>query len=297
MEASAQQLQIVQKLKSLANHAEWIESEALINSVLLEIASDPRKSIFPIEDDQQLEKLDSGQVKFGMRDYQELILSNGCPNSLLLLLCEDRNFLNRPDNNTIHEISYLWQVCRYPNRASIIKKMIEKGARIDEPDETGETSLHYAVRSRNFQAVKLLLYHGADANAKGEYDITPLHYATMDLYGFDVNIVHILLDFSADPNARLIDRPPHNYSPMTYALKSINPFEPDNGLLIVELLVEHGGSLTDAEDEIIRDHIQYIGDELIKAYTKGTIKRFRSHSEIQSILSDMVYDKYITPRS
>lgn len=41
--------------------------------------------------------------------------------------------------------------------------------------ETGDTAMHIACRNRNVEIVKLLVEHGANANARNAHGRTPLH--------------------------------------------------------------------------------------------------------------------------
>lgn len=83
---------------------------------------------------------------------------------------------------------------------NILFSLLQHGASINLRDSKGLTSLHYAVRRCNQNAVKLLAAKGADLNF-GEYStgITPIMEAAM--CGHE-NIFNILLDHGADINLR-----------------------------------------------------------------------------------------------
>lgn len=73
-------------------------------------------------------------------------------------------------------------------------------ARISNPegDYAGWTGLHTAAQSGNLEAVKLLLRHGADPNAREAGDNTyPLHWAAANRH---LGIVRALLDAGGDPH-------------------------------------------------------------------------------------------------
>jgi ankyrin repeat protein/8-oxo-dGTP pyrophosphatase MutT (NUDIX family) len=71
----------------------------------------------------------------------------------------------------------------------------------DIPDAEGRTPLHIAVASSP-EITKLLLQKGADGNARDGSQRTPLMGAALNASGTDqLDIVHALLEFHADPNA------------------------------------------------------------------------------------------------
>ncbi len=68
---------------------------------------------------------------------------------------------------------------------------------IDQRDYRGNTSLHHAIDGQSFEAVKLLLCHGANPNARDEFGQPALLSAILKE---DVNIAFLLLNHGADPN-------------------------------------------------------------------------------------------------
>lgn len=54
---------------------------------------------------------------------------------------------------------------------------VERMKAINEPDDTGNIALHYAVDSGDLTTVNLLLSYGADINHQGFFGETPLHHA------------------------------------------------------------------------------------------------------------------------
>ena len=61
------------------------------------------------------------------------------------------------------------------------------------------TPLFAALAGRHFQTAKLLYHNGTDMNVRGDDNQTALFFATC--YG-DLEMVQVLLDYKADPNAR-----------------------------------------------------------------------------------------------
>ena len=66
-----------------------------------------------------------------------------------------------------------------PDRCEVMALLLRYGARTDQRGLNDWTPLHYAVARRNLEAVKLLLAHGADPQARTRIDdcTTPLEDA------------------------------------------------------------------------------------------------------------------------
>lgn len=70
---------------------------------------------------------------------------------------------------------------------------------VNAQDDIGNTALHYAANEGKLEVAKELINKGANVNAKGSgNDWTPLHSA---VYGAHKDLVKLLLDKKADPNA------------------------------------------------------------------------------------------------
>lgn len=74
-------------------------------------------------------------------------------------------------------------------------------------DSIGYAPLHYAARYNRTEATKFLLKNGAETNAVGYYDWTPLHLAK------NAQITKMLIDSGANVNAKTLD----NRTPITQA--------------------------------------------------------------------------------
>lgn len=77
-----------------------------------------------------------------------------------------------------------------------VKRLIERGARIEGPSDTSWTALHYAATGPSTAAVQFLLARGAQINARSPNGSTPLMVAAR--YGAE-STVGLLLDKGADP--------------------------------------------------------------------------------------------------
>ncbi len=79
-------------------------------------------------------------------------------------------------------------------------------------DKYGKTMLHYAAEDNNLNLVTLLINNGANIEAKGDRNVTPLYCSARDGY---LEIARFLLDKSADANARAgIKVTAHDWTPL-----------------------------------------------------------------------------------
>lgn len=65
------------------------------------------------------------------------------------------------------------------DKYELIKQVIDMGASIDNPDNTGVRPLHIASGQQNRKVVKLLLAKKAEVNSRDNNHLTPLHYAVL----------------------------------------------------------------------------------------------------------------------
>jgi uncharacterized protein len=87
----------------------------------------------------------------------------------------------------------------YWSPLAFIEQLIEFGADVNYPDQTGFPSLIAALCSRSpdkLRIVELLLANGADVGQRGVNDWTPLHHAIVER---DAEAVRLLLAHGADP--------------------------------------------------------------------------------------------------
>ena len=70
--------------------------------------------------------------------------------------------------------------CSAPRLRVILSHIQRQGTetlKVDAKDSEGRTPLHYAAAAGNSSAMRILISHGADINARDKYDATVLHYA------------------------------------------------------------------------------------------------------------------------
>ncbi len=109
---------------------------------------------------------------------------------------------------------------------NVVKKLIEKGAKVYDKNNYGLTPLelannknnaeivnlfvcykdkhhytllHHAAKDNNANLVDLLLDRGSDVNAKGSFDNTPLYLAAINGH---LNVVEKLIEKGADVNTK-----------------------------------------------------------------------------------------------
>ncbi len=81
-----------------------------------------------------------------------------------------------------------------------VARLLKARPAVDEPDTTGTTALHWAVRGGHMEVVRRLLAAGANVKAANRYGVTALQLAATNA---DPTMVDVLLKAGADPNATL----------------------------------------------------------------------------------------------
>jgi ankyrin repeat protein len=79
----------------------------------------------------------------------------------------------------------------------MLEDAINNGADINDPDETGQTALHFAADKGCIDCLNLLLNAGANVNAIDQDGIGVLQTAV--IAGIDVEGVRVLMEAGADP--------------------------------------------------------------------------------------------------
>ncbi|MGB7191877.1 MAG: ankyrin repeat domain-containing protein [Collimonas pratensis] len=75
-----------------------------------------------------------------------------------------------------YAIGVLWRPVQQ-NDIEKTRTLIAAGANISDKDSLGNSVIHYAAAQGNVDMVVLLISKGADVNAKGLHEATPLHMA------------------------------------------------------------------------------------------------------------------------
>ncbi|KAB8234081.1 Ankyrin-2 [Aspergillus alliaceus] len=112
-----------------------------------------------------------------------------------------------------------------PNK-SLLPRLLNAGAPLDQRKHTGETVLHAAARQNNVDGIRQLLRAGATVDSSDRYIWTPLHLAAR--YGY-VDIVRILVEAGADINRQGF----HGWTALHFAVR-------ERHLKCEELLLEYG---------------------------------------------------------
>ncbi|XP_065842261.1 26S proteasome non-ATPase regulatory subunit 10-like [Oscarella lobularis] len=81
---------------------------------------------------------------------------------------------------------------------SLLKNSSSAVAMVNEQNEAGQTSLHYAASKGNCNIAEKLISHGADTNVRDRHKATPLHRAASRGHA---KLVEILLEHKSHVNA------------------------------------------------------------------------------------------------
>jgi hypothetical protein len=85
----------------------------------------------------------------------------------------------------------------YPGYLSYVKKLVEKGAKIDIKNKSGETPLFLACKNESYEIAKFLLKAGANVHARDRWGETYLHRAVAE---GDERMISLLMRHGANPN-------------------------------------------------------------------------------------------------
>jgi ankyrin repeat protein len=116
------------------------------------------------------------------------------------------------------------------NDIAAVKKLLRRGADIDEPDEVGNTPLMLATEGCQMEMIRLLIDEGADFSKKNRYGYNLLMQAAQK-GDSHMEVAQLLLDKSAD-----INEDSHAVTALMLAACGGH-----NGM--VRLLVDNGASL------------------------------------------------------
>ena len=94
------------------------------------------------------------------------------------------------------------------NGVRVAELLLERGVDVNTRRKGNFTPLHVACHFGKLEIVRLLLDHGADANAETEHGLKLLHQVSFGPYEFQedgIRIVELLLEHGADVNTRSND--------------------------------------------------------------------------------------------
>ncbi|MCW5921176.1 MAG: ankyrin repeat domain-containing protein [Saprospiraceae bacterium] len=90
-------------------------------------------------------------------------------------------------------------------RMKCLKLLFQAGAKLDSVNRGSEVPIHFAAADvGNAKLLRLLLEHGADANAQHRYFKRHILFEAVGAHGEPEATVKVLLDFGADPNATAV---------------------------------------------------------------------------------------------
>ena len=143
----------------------------------------------------------------------------------------------------------------------ILKALVSKGAKIDNPSSNGNTALHLAVSAGMFDAAAYLVEKGADVNARNDEGMSPLYINSSQ---GETRITQMLLKRGAQVNAVAGD----GYAPIHRAAESGN-------LEVIKVLVQYkaDAELASGYQERAIDIASRNGFEEIVNYFKATFKQ------------------------
>ena len=172
------------------------------------------------------------QVSFGMYECQdgvriaELLLTHGA----------EVDARNKDHWTPLH-------IACQNGKLEVVRLLLDHGAEVNAETDIGEKPLHkvsygkYRSQEDGVRVEELLLEHGADVNTRRNDYCTPLHAAS---YSGNVEIVRLLLDHGADPEANaegdMGSKPLHNVSCGDYRSQ-------EDGERVTLLLLERGADV------------------------------------------------------
>ena len=143
-----------------------------------------------------------------------------------------------------YEDTPLCEACRV-GTLDIVQWLLNHGADVNAQGNDGWTPLHRAVGDGHLQAFKMLIEHNADIHIQDAHGFSPLHMAAGPWGAWDAEIMEVLLDRGANPNAR--DN--NNSTPLHHSSWWIKgTYAKRQGTVEgTSLLLKHG-AIIDAED-------------------------------------------------
>lgn len=131
----------------------------------------------------------------------------------------------------------------------IVKLLLEKGAASNRVNKENDTLLHVAAEGRNLEIAELAISLNKESiglqNSRGD---TPLHSAFLGPRDISIEMIKLLLDNGADPNAKQTYSP--IMTPLRHAVERASNFKglenPELHREAIGMLIERGGDLLKA---------------------------------------------------
>ncbi len=189
-----------------------------------------------------------------------------------------------------------------------LKALLDKGADIDLPDPDGGTALILALLNYNWDAARFLIEAGADVNLWDIYGQTPLYVAvdmntlpigrrvelpTMDRSTGE-DIVRLLLERGANPNAQLKLRPRYRNIPndryrdpmIVWGTTPLLRAAKAGDVPLLRLLLQHGALANLANSQGVTPLMAAAGDGYVHDPTRGRIRTEADALECYQLLRD-----------
>lgn len=175
----------------------------------------------------------------------------------------DPNFLYMGHTPFLHKAVLL-------NSLNLVKKLIEKGARISSKNHAGDSALTLASQFGRHEILSFLITQGADPKETNEKGETLLHYAASymkiadeTLAGQDLETINMLVNVGINPNSKNLK----GQTPLHYALISHTPSY-HNSLSRIEKLLDLKANVNE-KDSQGRTVLHYL------KITEGNLDEFR----------------------
>ena len=118
---------------------------------------------------------------------------------LCISLCSCKRQPSGSDVLPVHEIKTLWSAAGQGDLPEV-QKILGQGTLVNLKDQNGNTALYYAAQSKNASLVRFLIHQGADVNATGGGNVTPLMLSVDMAFG-NPEIALELIKAGADVSA------------------------------------------------------------------------------------------------
>ena len=115
------------------------------------------------------------------------------------LLFEGRDVDDVPPRG---QYTLLYKACLEGGQAKLVARLIELRADVNWRSGTRNSCLHQAAWKNDLDICSMLIQAGAEVDARGHRDYTPLHYAVLQAHS---RIQTLLMDHGADPFARFAE--------------------------------------------------------------------------------------------